>query len=140
MENAFYCSLDRGIYYDSKFLQSYLDNTGDFAVVFILAHERGHLVQDLIGRLDRRPTIDKELEADCLAGVWTADANSRDILDVGDINEGIIALLSVGDPLDTPAFDAQAHGTPGLRTDAFDRGVQQGLNGCFKASLRPGVR
>lgn len=125
MENAFDCSLDRGIYYDSNFLASYLQNTGDFAVVFILAHEWGHLIQDLIGTLHNQANIDKELQADCLAGVWTADADSRDILEAGDINEAIIALLQVGDPLDTPLFDPDEHGTPGLRIDAFDRGVQQ---------------
>ena len=139
MENAFYCSLDRGIYYDSTFLQSYLDNTGDFAVAFIIAHEWGHLVQDLIGTLHNQANIDKELQADCLAGVWTADADSRQILEAGDIPEAIIALLSVGDPLDTPMFAPDAHGTPGLRIDAFDRGELQGLDGCFQ-SLRSSVR
>jgi len=139
MENAFYCSIDRGIYYDSNFLADYLKNQGDFAVVFILAHEWGHLVQDLIGTLRTQASIDKELQADCLAGVWASDANDREILEAGDLNEGVISLLSLGDPLDTPAFDPQAHGTPGLRIDAFDRGVQQGLDGCFQ-SLRSNVR
>lgn len=139
MENAFYCSIDRGIYYDSTFLASYLQNTGDFAVVFILAHEWGHLVQDLIGTLRTQANIDKELQADCLAGVWTADADSRQILEAGDINEAVIALLQVGDPLDTPLFDPDAHGTPGLRIDAFNRGAQQGLDGCFQ-SLRSNIR
>jgi predicted metalloprotease len=132
MNNASYCSVDRTISYDSNFLASFLENEGDFAVVFILAHEWGHLVQDLLGTQRNQANIDKELQADCLAGVWTADADSRQLLNKGATNEAIISLLRLGDPLDMPAFNPTAHGTPGLRIDAFDRGVQQGMNACFQ--------
>ena len=132
LNNAFYCPIDHSIYYDANFLNEELESNGDFGPVLILAHEWGHLVQGLLGILDDDEllTIDTELQADCLAGVWAADADGRGLLEEGDFQEGISTLFSVGDPRDTPFFDPAAHGTSGQRIDAFKDGFEVGLDGC----------
>ncbi len=132
LNNAFYCGADHSIYYDINFLKEQLDGNGDFAPVLIIAHEWGHLVQSLLGILgdEELLTIQTELQADCLAGVWAADANSREMLDQGDFDEGIIALFNVGDSRDTPFFDPQAHGRSGQRIDSFTDGFEAGLDSC----------
>ncbi len=132
LNNAFYCGADHSIYYDRNFLAGELDSNGDFGPVLIIAHEWGHLVQGLLGILgnDELLTIQTELQADCLAGVWAADANRRELLEEGDFQEGINTLFRVGDPRGTDFFDPQAHGSPGDRIDAFDGGFQAGLDAC----------
>jgi len=132
LNNAFFCPVDHSIYYDINFFQDQLDANGDFAPVLIIAHEWGHLVQSLLGILDDNEllTIQTELQADCLAGVWAADADTREMLDEGDFNEGIIALYQVGDPRDTPFFDPSAHGRAGDRINAFQDGFEAGLEAC----------
>ncbi len=132
LDNAFYCSADHSIYYDSNFLDDQLHSNGDFAPVLIVAHEWGHLVQSLLGILndDSLYSIQVELQADCLAGVWAADADRRQILEEGDLEEGIVALFRVRDPKGTDFFDPQAHGTAGERIDAFNDGFDYGLDAC----------
>ncbi|MGE3076204.1 MAG: neutral zinc metallopeptidase [Dehalococcoidia bacterium] len=132
LNNAFYCSADHSIYYDINFLQEQLDSNGDFAPVLIVAHEWGHLVQSLLGILgdEELLTIQTELQADCLAGVWAADADSREMMEEGDFDEGIIALFNVGDARGTPFFDPQAHGSSGQRIDSFTGGFEAGLDAC----------
>lgn len=132
LNNAFYCSADHSIYYDAAFLEDQLETNGDFAPVLIIAHEWGHLVQSLLGILgdEELLTIQTELQADCLAGVWAADANEREMLQEGDFDEGIIALFNVGDTRDTPFFDPSAHGTSGQRIDSFKDGFELGLDAC----------
>lgn len=132
LNNAFYCSADHSIYYDENFLKGELDTNGDFAPVLIIAHEWGHLVQSLVGILQDESlyTIQLELQADCLAGVWAADADERGLLDEGDFEEGIVALFRVRDPKGTPFYDPQAHGTAGERIDAFNNGYDFGLDAC----------
>lgn len=132
LDNAFYCSADHSIYYDLNFLAHELETNGDFGPVLIIAHEWGHLVQGLLGILDSTEllTIHTELQADCLAGVWAADADRREMMEEGDFQEGINTLFRVGDPRGTDFFDPQAHGTPGQRIDAFNDGWELGLEGC----------
>jgi predicted metalloprotease len=132
LENAFYCSADHSIYYDSNFLAEQLETNGDFAPVLIVAHEWGHLVQSLVGILQDRDlySIQVELQADCLAGVWAADADQRGLLDEGDFNEGIVALFRVGDARGTDFFDPDAHGRAGDRINAFQDGFEGGLEAC----------
>jgi|GEM_PF-5305517 len=137
LQNAFYCGRSHGIYYDINFLQEQLDTDGDFAPVTILAHEWGHLVQGNLGILDAGGfTIDIELQADCFAGAWAADAGEQDLLDEGDLDEGAIALFRAGDDIETPWFDPDAHGQPQQRVDAFQRGLEGGSDACFEG-LRP---
>jgi uncharacterized protein len=132
LNNAFYCPVDHSIYYDSNFLAEELESNGDFGPVLIIAHEWGHLVQSLLGILDDEDllTIQTELQADCMAGVWAADADERGLLDEGDFDEGIITLFRVGDPRDTPFFDPAAHGRSGERITAFEDGFEAGLDAC----------
>jgi predicted metalloprotease len=132
LDNAFYCSADHSIYYDINFLGNELATNGDFGPVLIIAHEWGHLVQGLLGILDSTEllTIQTELQADCLAGVWSADADQRGLLEEGDLQEGINTLFNVRDPRGTDFFDPQAHGSAGQRIDAFNDGFEVGLDGC----------
>ncbi|MCC7363228.1 MAG: neutral zinc metallopeptidase [Dehalococcoidia bacterium] len=137
-ENAFYCPLDHSIYMHLPFMESLLENRGDFAVAFVVAHEWGHLVQGNLGILDDPDlySIEIELQADCFAGVWTLDAADR-ILEEGDKDEAILTLFQVGDPDGTEFFDPQAHGTPGQRIDAFNLGQNRGLDACFEDLTLP---
>jgi hypothetical protein len=124
--NAFYCSSTHKVYWDvSLFTSQYA--LGDYAPVFILAHEWAHVVQRALGLFSSEAglmTVQIELQADCLAGTFTADLAKRGLLDPGDDEEAIRSLLRVGDRLQTPWFDSDAHGTPGFRIDAFIYGLE----------------
>lgn len=132
LNNAFYCGADHSIYYDLNFFGDQLAKNGDFAPVLVIAHEWGHLVQSLLGIFDGDEllTIQTELQADCLAGVWAADADERGLMEEGDFDEGIIALFNVGDPRGTDFFDPAAHGRPDERIRAFNDGFEVGLDAC----------
>jgi len=134
LDNAFYCGADRSIYYDINFFQEELDTNGDYSPIFVLAHEWGHLVQDLLDILydENRYSIQNELQADCLAGVFTKHAEDIGLLEERDFDEAVIALFRVGDSDDTPFFDPQAHGTPGQRIDAFNKGFNKGTGACLR--------
>lgn len=111
----FYCPGDRRVYIDLEFmadLQERLGARGDFAAAYIIAHEVGHHVQNLLGVLGRVDQARRglghaegnalqvrvELMADCLAGVWANRAEAaRGILEAGDVEEGIGAAAAVGD-------------------------------------------
>jgi predicted metalloprotease len=107
----FYCPADALVYFDLDFLnelQSRFGAQGDFATAYITAHEYGHHVQNLLGlsrqvnelsqqqpSLANELSIRLELQADCLAGAWGASV--RDLLDRGDLEEGLRAAAAVGD-------------------------------------------
>ena len=87
----------------------------------------GHLVQRQLGLLDTASgllPIQQELQADCLAGWYAHDAAQRKILDPGDDDEAVLSLRRAGDKLDSPWFDAEAHGSSGLRIDVFTYGFE----------------
>jgi predicted metalloprotease len=132
LDNAFYCGLDHSIYYDNDLLETELANGGDFAVITVLAHEWGHLVQAQLGLLTSQMSIAKELQADCLAGVYARHAAEIGILEEGDLEEGASSLFEKGDFDDTPWFDPQAHGAPSQRYHAFAAGVTNGLRACLQ--------
>ena len=125
--NAVYCGSARSIYYDPVFLQNLWRDIGDYAPMFVLAHEWGHLVQNLPGVMTgpRLFTIQNELQADCLAGQYSRDASGRKVLEAGDDDEAILSLRQGRDEFDYPWFARQAHGSGGQRVDAF----QEGLDG-----------
>jgi len=129
--NAFYCTIDEGVYYDFDFLQLFLDQIGDMATAFILSHEVGHHVSKILGWADPGVISDKEkeLQADCFAGAWMSDASNRGELEPGDLEEAVAAVISVGDPADT-WFDPTAHGTAAQRTGAFAIGFDNGAGEC----------
>ena len=145
----FYCPNDQRVYLDLSFFRQLqqLGASGDFAVAYVIAHEIGHHVQNLEGTLgqvrdaQRRAgqaqanelSVRTELQADCYAGVWAYYAETeRDLLEEGDVEEGIDAAGAVGDDyLQQQAGRAAApesftHGTSQQRITAFKTGLQSG--------------
>lgn len=145
----FYCPLDQKLYIDLRFfneLRSRFGAPGDFAQAYVIAHEVGHHVQNQLGVMDKTDRLRErlgpaesnavsvrvELQADCLAGVWAADARSRGVLEVGDVEEALRAAAAVGD--DTLQRrsqgrivpDAFTHGTAEQRTRWFQTGLTRG--------------
>jgi predicted metalloprotease len=147
----FYCPTDRRIYIDPQFfneLSRRFGAPGDFAQAYVIAHEVGHHIQNLTGTLDRAQTaqaragrvegnqiqVQVELQADCYAGVWAANARDErgSILEPGDIEEGMRAAEAIGD--DTLQRSTQGrvvpesftHGTSEQRMAALRRGLQSG--------------
>ncbi len=111
----FYCPPDRKLYLDSGFFEELarLGGPGDFAQAYVIGHEVGHHVQNLVGTADwvrqlQRGARDQaeanalevlmELQADCYAGVWAHHANRRQqVLEPGDVEEGLAAASAIGD-------------------------------------------
>jgi predicted metalloprotease len=146
----FYCPGDENVYLDLDFfedMQRELDAPGDFALAYVIAHEVGHHVQNLLGimeevsarqaRLGEREanqlTVRLELQADFLAGVWAHYARqSSDFLDSADIDEGINAAGAVGDDRIMQRTqgrvvpDAFTHGTSEQRIRWFRKGLESG--------------
>jgi len=146
----FYCPLDEKVYIDLGFFRELDDRfgaPGDFARAYVIAHEVGHHVQKLLGISDevqrRRQAVGRaagnelsvrlELQADCLAGVWGNRAETeRDLLEAGDIEEGLRAAAAIGD--DRLQRQAQGrvvpesftHGTSEQRVHWFRRGLDTG--------------
>jgi predicted metalloprotease len=146
----FYCPGDRKVYLDLGFLRELkqLGVSGDFAVAYVIAHEVGHHVQNVVGaerrlrqlqsRVSSRAeanalTVLMELQADCYAGVWAHHANNqRQLLEEGDIEEGLKAAAAIGDDrLQRMAGrsvnpDAFTHGSSQQRVQWFRTGLQSG--------------
>lgn len=147
----FYCPTDQRIYIDPDFfdeLNRRFKAPGDFAQAYVIAHEVGHHIQYLEGTLDRAQAaqaragrtqgnqiqVGVELQADCYAGVWAANARDAQgsILEPGDIEEGMRAAEAIGD--DTLQKQAQGrvvpesftHGTSAQRQEALRRGLTTG--------------
>ncbi len=146
----FYCPGDEKVYLDLAFfdeMQQKLGARGDFALAYVIAHEVGHHVQKQLGIFDqvlsRKGRVDErdfnqlmvrlELQADFLAGVWAQHAQrTADILEPGDIEEGINAAGAVGDDRiqrQTQGYvvpDAFTHGTSEQRVRWFRKGYESG--------------
>jgi uncharacterized protein len=145
----FYCPADRKLYLDTSFfqeLQNRFGAPGDFAQAYVIAHEVGHHVQNLMGTMreydaaadkldDRRRnalSVRLELQADCYAGVWGFYAAKRNLLDPGDAEEGLRAASAVGDDTiqkRTQGYavpDGFTHGTAAQRMKWFQTGLQSG--------------
>lgn len=140
----FYCPGDRRVYLDLGFFDALarLGGTGDFAAAYVIAHEVGHHIQNQANILGRTRGPDAvgatgnavrvELQADCLAGVWAADADRRGLLEMGDLEEGLRAASAIGDDRlqqqqqgrVTP--ETFTHGTSEQRMRWFRRGLEQG--------------
>jgi len=146
----FYCPADKKIYLDLSFfkdMQTQYGGGGDFADAYVIAHEVGHHVQDLLGILDKTDaekhdvsrtranaiSVRVELMADCLAGVWAANANRKwKLLDPGDIQRGIATAQAIGDDrLQTNARgyavpDSFTHGSSAMRQKWLTTGLRSG--------------
>jgi uncharacterized protein len=130
----FYCPSDEKVYIDLSFydeLRTRFGAPGDFAQAYVIAHEMGHHVQTLLG-LRSRSSVEFELQADCLAGVWASSSARRELLDPGDIEEALGAAAAVGDDrLQRAAGEAVnpetwTHGSSAQRKAAFQRGYRGG--------------
>ncbi|MBU8537609.1 KPN_02809 family neutral zinc metallopeptidase [Falsiroseomonas tokyonensis] len=143
----FYCPGDQQVYIDLDFLaemQRRLGAPGDFAAAYVIAHEVGHHVQNQLGVLGRAQRGDNamqvriELQADCLAGLWARRAqDARQILEDGDIEEGLGAAAAVGDDRLQRRGGGQVvpesftHGSSAQRVRWFRAGLQSGqLTAC----------
>src|SRR5688572_663247 len=129
----FYCPVDQNLYIDLDFfydLKNRHDAPGDFAQAYVIAHEVGHHIQNVLGVLEQgeqmkqgqsgaaanQISVRTELMADCLAGVWAADTNNKGLIEEGDIEEALNAASQIGD--DTLQQQAQGHVVP----DSFTHG------------------
>jgi hypothetical protein len=146
----FYCPADHKVYLDLDFFEELhyqFGASGDFAQAYVIAHEVGHHVQTLLGitqkvtelqsrssRSDRNKfSVMTELQADCLAGMWAHQADkNRNILEAGDIEEGLNAASAVGDDRIQKRMqgyvvpDGFTHGSAAQRVMWFKRGFEQG--------------
>lgn len=139
----FYCPADQTAYIDLSFfkqLQSQFGAPGDFARVYVLAHELGHHVQNLLGTNDRvrqqqqadpgaanELSVRLELQADCYAGVWGYSAQDRDLIEPGDLEEGLVAAEAIGDDaLGNPSEESWTHGSSESRQRWFLTGFESG--------------
>lgn len=128
--NAMYCPLDLTIYLVPGFLADQERAFGDYAPIVILAHEWGHHVQRLLG-IDRGLAKTHELQADCLAGAFTARADEVGLLDAGDVLEAIAASVDAGDRVGLPSDNPGAHGSAEERVKALMKGFGGGpAAGC----------
>lgn len=97
----FYCGGDERVFIDLDFyneLRTRFGSPGDFAQAYVLAHEVGHHIQNLTNNMQHGgDSVRMELQADCLAGVWAKDAESRNLLEVGDLDEAFTAASAIGD-------------------------------------------
>lgn len=133
----FYCPGDSKIYIDFGFyeqLESQLGFDGDFAMAYVIAHEYGHHIQNLMGVMDRRgggnaQSVRVELQADCFAGAWASSADADGRLESGDFNEAIRAANAVGDDAIQGAGasrDTFTHGSSAEREKWFRQGFESG--------------
>lgn len=151
----FYCPGDQKVYIDLAFYQQLRDRfkaPGDFAQAYVIAHEVGHHVQNLLGTSGKvdamrgrvseaqqnQLSVKLELQADCYAGVWANHAQKmRNIIEAGDIEEAMTAAAAVGDDSiqmatrGTVVPESFTHGSAAQRTRWFNTGIQSGdLNQC----------
>ncbi|MGA2484601.1 MAG: neutral zinc metallopeptidase [Roseiarcus sp.] len=146
----FYCPLDKKVYLDLSFfrdMETKYGGGGDFADAYVIAHEIGHHVQDLLGILAKTDaakenasqttrnaiSVRVELMADCLAGVWAANANQKwKLLDPGDVEKAVATAGAIGDDrLQTAARgyavpDSFTHGSSAMRVKWLTVGLQSG--------------
>lgn len=124
----FYCPADQTIFLSVPYFEGFYGRFGDTAMAIPIAHEIGHHVENQLGMLGnpRYRTIDLELAADCLAGVWAHSVLQRDLLEEGDLEEAQASRIAVADPEGTSVDDPQAHGTKEERVKFFRRGYDTG--------------
>ena len=156
----FYCPGDNQVYLDLVFfrdLKQQLGAPGDFAQAYVIAHEVGHHVQNLMGisqkvraagagknpRQVNDLSVRQELQADCFAGVWDHNANNQQLLDEGDLQEALTAAAAIGDDRlqhragQDVVPDSFTHGTSEQRMTWFKRGFDSGdVSQCDSFSAR----
>ena len=142
----FYCPEDEKVYIDLGFydeLKQRFGAPGEFAEAYVLAHEIGHHVQKLLGieskvraaqqqnpQAANQLSVGLELQADCLAGVWGHSTQQRNILDPGDVDEGLKAAAAVGDDR------LQRMSTGHVNPETFTHGSSAQRSSGFSAASR----
>ena len=152
----FYCPGDHKVYIDLSFydeLKTRFGAAGEFAQAYVIAHEVGHHVQSLLG-IDQQVrraqaeqpgaakqlSVQLELQADCLAGVWGHSTNERKLLEAGDVESGLNAAAAIGDDHIQKMQggrvqpDAFTHGSSAQRVAAFRRGLESGTLAACQAT------
>jgi predicted metalloprotease len=146
----FYCPGDQKVYIDLDFyklMEQRFNVAGDFAKAYVIAHEVGHHVQNLMGITDKMDaarrtssetqvnalSVRLELQADCFAGVWANHANqARAILESGDVEAALAAATAIGDDTlqrqsqGTVVPDSFTHGSSAQRVRWFKKGIDSG--------------
>ena len=146
----FYCPVDKKVYLDTSFfqeMQKKFGASGDFAYAYVIAHEVGHHVQDVLGILGkvqaRQRDVDEreanqlsvriELMADCLAGVWAKNSNDKfKAIDDSDIRQAIQAAQAIGDDR------LQQRGRGEVMPDTFTHGSSEQRTRWLTTGLRSG--
>jgi uncharacterized protein len=145
----FYCSADRRVYLDRSFFEDLATKfgaPGEFARAYVIAHEIGHHVQNLMGITEKVAaergraggtrgnalSVALELQADCLAGVWGHYARRRNLLDPGDVEAGLQAAAAIGD--DRIQRQSRGHVSP----ESFTHGSSEQRVRWFRAGLDAG--
>ena len=144
----FYCPADQRIYLDMAFfreLSQRFGAPGDFAQAYVIAHEFGHHVQNVLGILPEvnqemrnnrgsanALSVKLELQADCLAGVWAHSAYTRNLLEDGDLEEGLTAAAAVGDDR------IQASSGGGVHPESFTHGTSEQRKQWFLTGFQKG--
>jgi len=150
----FYCPGDERVYIDLGFFRELSERfgaPGDFARAYVIAHEVGHHVQNMLGISERITEMQRsadraeanalsvrlELEADCFAGVWGQAAAARGLLEEGDVEDGLAAAAAIGDDRiqrmsgDRVHPESWTHGSSEQRVHWFRKGLAGGdLNAC----------
>src|SRR5579871_691795 len=149
----FYCPVDEKVYIDLSFwdeLRRLGGSTAEFAQAYVIAHELGHHVQNILGIerevrwLSRQEpsqqnplSVKLELQADCFAGIWAHSTAERHIIDKADVAEGLKAAAAVGDDhiqkMSRAAVSPETftHGTSAQRIEWFTRGLDEGkISAC----------
>ncbi|HUF67920.1 MAG TPA: neutral zinc metallopeptidase [Longimicrobiales bacterium] len=146
----FYCPPDQQVYIDLSFFRDLHERfgaPGDFAQAYVIAHEVGHHVQNLLGIAERvhsmrsRSTeaqsnalsVRMELQADCFAGIWGYHARTqRDLLDRGDVEEALAAAAAIGDDR------LQRQSTGRVSPESFTHGTSEQRMRWFRSGLQSG--
>lgn len=145
----FYCSADEKLYIDLSFYQELKDQfqaPGDFAMAYVIAHEVGHHVQNLLGTSGQvnalrnklseteynKYSVKLELQADYYAGVWAHYAQGKNLLEAGDLEEAMTAASAVGD--DTIQKKARGYAVP----DSFTHGTSEQRMSWFRKGFDSG--
>ena len=147
----FYCPEDRKIYLDTAFfkdMKTRLGGGGDFAYAYVISHEMGHHIQNLLGILPKAQSAQQnaaskaqanaisvrvELQADCLAGVWAANANQKwQVIEEGDVEKAMATAQAIGDDRlqrsgrGYAVPDSFTHGSAAQRVEWLERGLKSG--------------
>ncbi|MFU7528308.1 neutral zinc metallopeptidase [Qipengyuania sp. ASV99] len=154
----FYCPADLGIYIDTGFydqLAQMSGTGGDFARLYVIAHEYGHHIQNMTGLANQVRSLQQqnprqgnalqvrmELQADCYAGVWAG--KNRNLIEAGDMEEGLRAASAIGDDTLMSRSGQRinpenfTHGTSQQRMDALRRGLESADDTVCDSYFNPG--